>query len=442
MQRTRSWSQATDSGDDDEQDLFISPKDIATSTKQNSDLEAQLQRLWEERENLNTQNFNLRQESSSKSARISILEDERNWLRMQVGELQVILERLQKDFEQVKRENRVITDNMAMQEQALTDIGFSKQELERQMETLRKRAAEETLEVKNKVMLDTLKETDCLKHRLENMGQQLRASKEDAKELNGMRIENKQMQTQITELVQQNIGLVRQLSEVKQWADNKEQHNLELRNEIENMKDELRYTSRELSPSRQPLSQTCNSDLELQPANSKPSERLRSMTLAEEIEHLSVTASTKALEEDTPEDHREEETSQDALEEFIHLTAAAVKICFPDVLVTSQDLIKKARKVPFYQVHDVLSKFMIKRLQREQAIRQDQLKRIIMKEEQPTANPIQQPSMLAKVRVFLRGSTRREQTSRNRGNRRFGFERPVSQRLEHERPAHHKGIVA
>jgi len=442
MQRTRSWSQATDSGDDDpEQDLFISPKDIATSIKQNSDLEAQLQRLWEERENLNSQNFNLRQESSSKSARISILEDERNWLRMQVGELQAVLERLQKDFEHVKRENRVIADNMAMQEQALTDIGFSKQQLERQMDTLRKRAAEQTLEVKNKVMLDTRKETDCLKHRLENIGQQLRASKEDAKELNGMRIENKQMQTQISELVQQNIGLVRQLSEVKQWADTKEQHNLELRNEIENMKDELRYTSRELSPSRQPLSQTCNSDLELLPANSKPSERLRSMTLAEEIEHLSVTASTKPLEEDSPENHREEETSQDALEEFIHLTAAAVKICFPDVLVSSQDLIKKARKVPFYRVHDVLSKFMMKRLQKQHGMRQEHLKRIIMKEEQPTAHPIQQPSMLAKVRVFLRGSTRREQT-RHRGNRRLGYERPASQRLEHERPAHNKGIVA
>jgi len=424
MQRPRSWSQSTNSEDDDEeQDLFMSSKEITGTKNQTNDLEAQLQRLWEERETLNTQNFNLRQESSSKSARISILEDERNYLRIQLDELQALSGRLQKDFEQVRRENRVLSDNMAVQEQALTDIGFSKQELERQMEMFRKRISEQALEVKNKVMLDTLRETDCLKYRLENMGQQLKARNEDVKILNGMRIENKQMQTQISELVQQNIALVRQLSEVKQWAETKEQHNLELRNEIENMKDELRCNSRKLSPVRQPLSQT-TSDLEIRSASSKPSTRLRSMTLAEEIHHLSLTESTKALEEDSLGDVRKEETSQDALEEFIHLTAAAVKICFPDVLVSSQDLIRKARKVPFYHVHDALSTFMMKRLQRQQAMR--------VKEELPTPNPIQ-PSMLAKVRVFLRGSTRREQTGRYRGNSRLSHERPVSQGLEHAR---------
>ena len=56
----------------------------------------------------------------------------------------------------------------------------------------------------------------------------------------------------------------------------------------------------------------------------------------------------------------------DALEEYLHLTASAVKINYPSVDVSAAELIEKARKLPFYRVHDALTRYMMECLQWEQ----------------------------------------------------------------------------
>eukprot|EP01083_Nonionella_stella_P171578 586339_1 len=62
----------------------------------------------------------------------------------------------------------------------------------------------------------------------------------------------------------------------------------------------------------------------------------------------------------------------DALDEYLHLTASAVKINYPTVNATSQELIQMVRSMPFYQAHDHLNRYMMDRLRWEQ-IQQNKL---------------------------------------------------------------------
>ncbi len=56
----------------------------------------------------------------------------------------------------------------------------------------------------------------------------------------------------------------------------------------------------------------------------------------------------------------------DALQEYIHLSASAVKINFPSVRISQDELIKMVENVPFYRVHEKLCRFMMERLQWQQ----------------------------------------------------------------------------
>ena len=62
----------------------------------------------------------------------------------------------------------------------------------------------------------------------------------------------------------------------------------------------------------------------------------------------------------------------DALNEYLHLTASAVKINYPTVNATSKELIEMVKSMPFYQAHDHLNRYMMDRLRWEQ-IQQNKL---------------------------------------------------------------------
>lgn len=64
--------------------------------------------------------------------------------------------------------------------------------------------------------------------------------------------------------------------------------------------------------------------------------------------------------------------NQDALEEYLHLTASAVKINYPTINATSKELIEMVKSLPFYQAHDHLNRYMMDRLRWEQ-IQQNKL---------------------------------------------------------------------
>merc|ERR1712154_105004 len=53
----------------------------------------------------------------------------------------------------------------------------------------------------------------------------------------------------------------------------------------------------------------------------------------------------------------------DAQEEYLHLTASAVKINYPTVATTINELLTMARAVPFYNAYTHLDQFMKKKVE-------------------------------------------------------------------------------
>merc|ERR1719419_257189 len=90
-------------------------------------------------------------------------------------------------------------------------------------------------EIDNNVIHEALIESDFLRQQVQSMQQQLE-EKTELEELKVLRNENKEMQTQICELVQQNVILTRQLGEKQQCIDYWEQRNLEVHLELDRMK--------------------------------------------------------------------------------------------------------------------------------------------------------------------------------------------------------------
>merc|ERR1712130_401223 len=88
----------------------------------------------------------------------------------------------------------------------------------------------------------------------------------------------------------------------------------------------------------------------------------------------------------------------DAQEEYLHLTASAVKINYPTVVTNINGLLKIARTVPFYQAYEKLKEFMEKKQKEAEECGDDD-------DEQKAVSPIaeqkQQPrGAMAKLRNF------------------------------------------
>merc|ERR1711920_686683 len=136
------------------------------------------------------------------------------------------------------------------------------------------------------------------------------------------------------------------------------------------------------------------------------------ISLADEVGFTIYGAHTEF--EDKPE-HTSAKAS-DALEEYIHLTAAAVKIRFHMVPISSEKLIKQAHEHPFYRMHDELTKYMEEKLKEqgsspqkpEQDVHQEQESASMSKEsieQNPATKPNTQPSVFNKVRNLFKPQT-------------------------------------
>merc|ERR1712154_403872 len=86
----------------------------------------------------------------------------------------------------------------------------------------------------------------------------------------------------------------------------------------------------------------------------------------------------------------------DAQEEYLHLTASAVKINYPNVATTINELLTLARQVPFYQAHEHLAKFMKKKVE------EGEIDCVFSGDEEksPTVEPVQPNGAMAKLRHF------------------------------------------
>ncbi|ETO16789.1 hypothetical protein RFI_20550 [Reticulomyxa filosa] len=88
----------------------------------------------------------------------------------------------------------------------------------------------------------------------------------------------------------------------------------------------------------------------------------------EEVEKLNVTDIAKTSSLVQQNGSSKELKSNDAYEEYLHLTCAALKIQHPNVDVSSEALLQMVRvkKLPFWRVYDYLSRYLLERMQWEE----------------------------------------------------------------------------
>jgi len=314
-------------------------------------------------------------------------------------------------------------------------LEFSKKNLEGQVQQLQESTEWRRME-QNRVQ-DLVQETNLLKAQLQDMEQQLQAMEKNAREATLLQKENHEMQVQISEMVQQNIKLKRQLSEVTLSKDHLEQHNQVLQDEMQTLKMEGSCSRESSSPHIHCILQedgvvvdegdevnegeedhtrdyTYNCDdteftMQILPPESHLARTPPAISLADEVGFTIYGAHTEF--EDKPEQSAAK--ASDALEEYIHLTAAAVKIRFHMVPISSEKLIKRAHEHPFYRMHDELTKYMEEKLKEqgsspqkpEQDVHQEQ-DLVCVDKEQDEQNPAtklnSQPSVFNKVRNLFR----------------------------------------
>ena len=122
------------------------------------------------------------------------------------------------------------------------------------------------------------------------------------------------------------------------------------------------------NPSVAVLANKSRRETPLDPATSTPGARLKTPSSGSKVRELKPQ---RTLPRKTTSRHAQRRET-DALDEYLHLTASAVKINYPTVIATSKELIEMVRGLPFYQAHDYLNRYMMDRLRWEQ-IQQNKL---------------------------------------------------------------------
>jgi len=392
MKRSSSWPQLKISEQDDVETEVV----IETLRQKVSDFQRQIsicisyiENLNSEKANLQILNKNLIENNRLCSHQILNLEDEKYRLMLQLKRAENLIEVLQQDLEKVDREKIAISKELGMQQQAFEIMDNSRKEVKKRMEMFREATARD----RNLIESKALEDLGCLRNQLQALELQLKEKeelqlkeKEEAAQLvETFAIENKKQQIRNKGLIKQNIAIKRQLNELQERLEMQKEQNLLLHQEVENMK----------------LQNTCSiwlNSLRLEPQSIE----LSSSAIGSHFSILTTQRDEKTpsyylpdYDEQTSVSCRPSEYEQqlDPLDEYIRLAVKAVQIQFPNLTVSSERLMEKAKMVPFYKVHEHLSSYM-RQLEYMESFQKE-------REKQHPASVSHRPTMLAKARAFF-----------------------------------------
>jgi len=360
--------------------------ELAECETQYHGLGRRAEQLEIENQFLAKENENLKEVNKENSERLKIVELEQSQHKLRIRELECFVSNLQKNCEELQIDKRKLSEELSRQRNGYAELQCSKKNLEGQVQQMQE--STEWRRKEDDQMRELVEEIKFQRAQLEEMDQLLQAKEEEARNVELLRIENHEMEIQISQMVQQTIQLRRQLDDVTQNKEYLEQHSLALLEEMENLKMESSY-SRESSPSpiihciaqeeegdvvkedvEGDVQEDENTYDEDNNGDQDTSEKI-SWPIAAEGNHPARTPpATISLAEECElmynEDKDDPNIPSDALDEYIHLTAAAVKISFNMVPISSDELIQRAKMLPFYRVHDELTKYMQAKLKEQE----------------------------------------------------------------------------
>lgn len=347
-----------------------------------NDLASRAEQMEMENQFLNKENVRLKEESIASLDRIKFLEQEWNQQRLQVRELECAITELQKNYDEIENDKRTVSQELSTQRTNFAELQYSKKNLEDQVQQLQE--SSEWRRKENERVRKLVEESDFLRAQLQEMEQYLQAKEKDARDAELVQKENHEMESQICEMVQQNIQLRRQLNNVTQTKDHLEQQNFMLREEMETLKMDSSSSRDSSQPHIHCIQQedeeveedhivdyTYDEDdendnkfnMRIQTSETNLTTTPPAFSLAEEVEFSIYDAHSPS--EDKVE--QPPSKSSDALEEYIHMTVAAVKIRFYMLPIPKHKLIKLAKELPFSKMHDELTKFMAIKLHEKES---------------------------------------------------------------------------
>jgi len=323
---------------------------------QQTSLHSHLQHLLEQNKNLHVHNLKLIKNNRCNLQKISNLETRKNQLMLQQEELENQAAYLRKDLEESERERWKISKDLGYWRKGCEIIEQSKREIEKHMEMFREATAQD----RNEIVNNSLEEFYSLRQQLINMEDRLKAEEEITKEVQALRTENNKMQARISGLKKQNCALKLHVDNLQRILENQKEQNFQLQEEIEEMEKQSCSCSSYCSNSKQLLKLRVPGSAMLTTQHTIISDMYtktpEQVFFSKEIDERWPFLTSKRL---------LDENQYDPLEEYIHLSVLGFKIRFPNVDISRDKLIQMAKAVPFYNVHDVLSKCMEEKLIRQ-----------------------------------------------------------------------------
>jgi len=332
---------------------------------------------------LTKENESLKEQRKASSELLKFLEREWSQHKQQTRKLDRYIAQLEKNHEELENENRTLSEELSKWRSGTAEKPCSKTNAIGEPQKV-KESAEKQL-VEDDRIGELMKESNLLRAQLQEMEYELQSKEADARDAQQLRVENQEMQVQISNMVQRNIHLSRQLKNLTIAGDSRGYHKLAAQEKVVNLHIVNNFTRESSAP---PIShcraRTCESFLfeedqnghdpqleangqsteEHSPSSgTQPAKVQKAVQASEEFEFPAFNSQSKLK-------HNENQQSisfpSDALDEYLHLTAAAVKISFSKVPIASDELIQKAEKLPFYRVHDELTRYMEKKLREQQ----------------------------------------------------------------------------
>jgi len=433
MEHEPETQEAYDSLADKENECNELQMEVANYETHCNELTHKVEQMEMENQNLTKENTNLKEENSASLERIKLLEHQYNQESLHVTELECIISELQENYDEVENDKRTVCEQLSSQRTSFAELQYSNKNLEGQVQQLQE--STEWRRMEQSRVQELVNENNLLKAQLQDVQQQMTAMEKEARDTQLLRKENHEMQLQISQMVQQNVQLRRQMSDVIQTREHLEKHNIELQDEIETLRMETSNSNESSPPHINCIQQyveeveedqveedhigddTYSDDgtigqgfkMQILPSESHLARTPPATSLAEEIEFSMYGANAQCEDKVTHPDSN----STDALQEYVHLTAAAVKIRFHMVPISSEKLIKRANEHPFYRMHEELTKYMEGKLQEQESSPRKTKQDDHQKQESDCKNkdedqqckapaPSTQPSVFKKVRKLFR----------------------------------------
>jgi len=322
------------------------------------------------------------------------LKTDNDRLALRVENLQNLLKELQNGPSEGMN---AFVEKIATQESVIQDMEQSRSTLEK--EVARLKAVNEKY-IKSQEDL-------CLQSKLKSFQQSQMELQKEAGNVRRLSLGNKELEQQVAHGVERVVVAERRISQLLFEMEQLEQQNLTLREENEDMLVELELARKGKDIKTGKLTvETSNSEAAITPLSRIPTispfclARMLEESRGSSIDLSKVWTSLDNISEaQTPSPAVWKETTGskkgsllneylwkespksgvsgyirkvDVLDEYLYLCASAVKINFPMVKITNEELLDEARKLPFHRVYDFLRTKMELRLKKQEKLKKIQ----------------------------------------------------------------------